>query len=74
MPTYEFWCHKCKALFSTVCMIEERNQPKPCPKCSVLTTDRRISLFSDKWNGRSFEASDFKDVRKLKDRGQPVED
>jgi putative FmdB family regulatory protein len=46
MPTYEFYCEKCKQSFSTVLSISDYDKKKySCPKCKSKKLMQQISSF-----------------------------
>jgi len=36
MMTYDYECDNCQKIFEIQCPMEERNIPKPCPKCRAV--------------------------------------
>ena len=46
MPTYEFYCEKCKKSFSIILSISEYDQEKySCPNCNGKKLKQQISSF-----------------------------
>jgi len=46
MPTYEFYCEKCKTIFSIVLSISDHDKKKYfCPKCNAKKLKQQISSF-----------------------------
>ena len=46
MPTYEFYCEKCKKPFSTILSISEFEKKKyQCPKCKGKKLKQQITSF-----------------------------
>jgi putative FmdB family regulatory protein len=46
MPTYEFYCQKCKKPFSVILSIAEYEKKKfQCPKCKGKKLEQQISAF-----------------------------
>jgi putative FmdB family regulatory protein len=46
MPTYEFYCEKCKKPFSTVLSISDYSKKKySCPKCKSKKLKQQITSF-----------------------------
>ncbi len=46
MPTYEFYCEKCKKTFSVVISISDYDKKKyNCPKCKGRKVKQQISPF-----------------------------
>jgi putative FmdB family regulatory protein len=46
MPTYEFFCEKCKKSFNIVLSISEYEKKKySCPKCKTKKLKQQISSF-----------------------------
>jgi putative FmdB family regulatory protein len=46
MPTYEFYCEKCKKTFSIVLSLSEYEKKKySCPKCKSKKMQQQISSF-----------------------------
>ncbi|MFC1880284.1 zinc ribbon domain-containing protein [Thermodesulfobacteriota bacterium] len=46
MPTYEFYCEKCKFFFSIVLTISDYDKKKYiCPKCHAKKLKQQISSF-----------------------------
>lgn len=50
MPTYEYKCKDCNAMFSILRPMSASAEETKCPVCGSITTERMISLFS---SGRS---------------------
>ncbi len=48
MPTYEFYCEKCKKTFSVVISISDYDKKKyKCPKCKGKKSKAANHVFSD---------------------------
>ena len=46
MPTYEFYCEKCKKIFSVIISISEYEKKKfNCPKCKGEKLKQQITSF-----------------------------
>ena len=46
MPTYEFYCQKCKKPFSTILSIAEYDEKKySCPNCKSKDLKQQITSF-----------------------------
>ena len=46
MPTYEFYCEKCKKAFSIVISVSDYNKKRyNCPKCKGKEVKQQISSF-----------------------------
>ena len=46
MPTYEFYCHKCKKPFNVIISISEYEKKKyECPRCKGKNVKQLISSF-----------------------------
>jgi putative FmdB family regulatory protein len=46
MPTYEFYCEKCKKVFSVIISISDYEKKKyNCPKCKGKQVKQQISSF-----------------------------
>jgi putative FmdB family regulatory protein len=46
MPTYEFYCEKCKKTFDVIISISEYEKRKyRCPKCNSKNLKQQISTF-----------------------------
>ncbi|MDB5049895.1 MAG: Zinc ribbon domain [Fibrobacteres bacterium] len=45
MPIYEYLCRPCETPFSEIRSIADRDEPAPCPACSVPTATRTPPSF-----------------------------
>ena len=46
MPTYEYWCEKCRKRFSVVQLMSAHTSRRPaCPKCKSRETRQLLSAF-----------------------------
>lgn len=54
MPTYEFYCEKCKKNFNLILSISEYDKKKfRCPKCKSEKVKQQVSLFQTKTSKKS---------------------
>ena len=54
MPTYEYYCKKCKNQFDVTMTISEHDKKKPsCPSCSSKSVEQRITSFNIKTSKKS---------------------
>lgn len=61
MPLYDRRCARCDAVFTHLCKVEDRNEPKICPNCDCLET---VAILSPtRTNFKFADASANKRVR-----------
>jgi putative FmdB family regulatory protein len=54
VPTYEFYCEKCKKNFNLILSISEYDKKKfRCPKCKSEKVKQQVSLFQTKTSKKS---------------------
>ncbi|MBI5582311.1 MAG: zinc ribbon domain-containing protein [Deltaproteobacteria bacterium] len=54
MPTYEYFCKKCKEAFSLILSLKDHEEKKAqCPKCGGKEIEQQISSFMTKTSRKS---------------------